>query len=368
MLKKSFEPNVLLDIALWTFSAICSLLGCIFVSLWGSITLLLIGVIAIILINVGKTQKINEKMIPPLFISTGIALTMFGIIGSSGWCAILLFAWAIISFFISCNSDKDSIEIVGLCNLCVALIGAIISFFVWMDIDCEAIYKKHEGKDWRSQTTYICVEKIINTYKQEVLQSTLFTDEQKKKLQNPANAQEILDKVNNSYTAKLNDVRTQKDSLFNVFYKQKQADFEIIHQQVSDKTEILSIKRLWLNGDITPWTYDAWTSINLTGKTRLHHSLFSMSYQHDTSLDINGTASYVGDLKLDYINIVLSDNSFVQFNIKDNPEWLLARTGEKVEVKYVPLKDEGIHLSLIDEANKPDFNLLYKKVYNPLFK
>lgn len=368
MNKKSFEPNVLLDIALWTFAAICSLLGCIFVPLWGTITFLLICVIAIILMNIGKKQKINEKMIPPLFMTTGIAMTMFGYIGSSGWCAIFMIVWIVLSLLISVDNDNDSIEIVGLCNFFVALIGAIIFFFIWMDIDVNTFYKKYYGEDERAQTLYIRTENIMNTYNQTVLQSTLFTDTQKQKLQNPVHAQEIFDEVNNFYTAKLDDARAKKDSLFNVFYKQKQADFEAVHQQFSGKKDILTIKRLWLNGDITPWTYDAWTSINLTARTRLRHSLFTMSYRHNTSLSINGKANYVGDIKLDYINIVLSDNSFVQFNIKDHPEWLLARVGEKVEVKHEHKKDEGIHFSLIDETNKPDFNRLYQKNYTPLFK
>lgn len=359
---------MLLDIALWTFAAICSLLGCIFVPLWGTVTFLLMCVIAIILMSIGKKQKINEKMIPPLFISTGLAMTMFGIIGSSGWCSILMLAWAVLSFIISIDFDKNRIEIAGFSNVCIAVMGIFISLFVWWDIDSSSFSKRYRGENWRSQTTYICTENIMNTYNQTVLQDNLFTDKQKQKLRNPANAQEIFDEINNSYTAKLNDAHAKKDSLFNVFYKQKQADFEAVHQQFSGKTEILTIKRLWLNGDVVPWTYDAWTSINLTENTRLHNSLFTMSYRHTTSLNINGKASYVGDLKLDYINIVLSDNSFVQFNIKDHPEWLLARVGEKVEVKYEHKKDEGIHFSLIDETNKPDFDRLYLKYYNPIFQ
>lgn len=96
------------------------------------------------------------------------------------------------------------------------------------------------------------------------------------------------------------------------------------------------IKRIWQNSDTQPWTYNAYTSVRLSSSKS--GGLFYSRYK--AKLEINGNAQYVGDNRLDYVNVVFSDNSFRQFKIADSPEWILAKEGELVKRdsdKFVPL-------------------------------
>ncbi len=95
--------------------------------------------------------------------------------------------------------------------------------------------------------------------------------------------------------------------------------------QDKSKPQILKIKRVWLNSDVRPWTYQAYTSIHL--------SMNSGLFYNSTNLSINGNGEYTGDSRVDYINIVFSDNSFHQFKVKESPEWLLAKEGDFVKIE-----------------------------------
>lgn len=106
--------------------------------------------------------------------------------------------------------------------------------------------------------------------------------------------------------------------------------------KVAPKPKMYRIKRIWQNSDTQPWTYSAYTSICLESS-----SFSSVLYsRHEATLKMGGSARYVGDNRLDYVNVVFSDNSFRQFKIKDSPEWILAKEGELVRRdgdKFVPL-------------------------------
>lgn len=141
-------------------------------------------------------------------------------------------------------------------------------------------------------------------------------------LQNPFLFDYTIDSLTASVKSKIEKAQIETDSLQN----------ELILLQNSGKNQMLTIKRVWLNSDVAPWTYQAYTSIHLSTRS----GLFSSS----ANLRINGNAKYVGDNRFDYVNIVFSDNSFHQFKVKDAPEWLLAKKGDWVEVdngKFVPL-------------------------------
>ena len=113
------------------------------------------------------------------------------------------------------------------------------------------------------------------------------------------------------------------DSLKQALTALQQADKPIVPKRYR-------IKRIWQNSDTQPWTYNAYTSVYLRGGGRYFSSRLKMG----------GNAQYVGDNRLDYVNVVFSDNSFRQFKVKDSPEWILAKEGELVKRdsdKFVPL-------------------------------
>ena len=207
------------------------------------------------------------------------------------------------------------------------------------------------------------MDAYMDAYNEEI-SCGLFTDAQKKELQQNTNGIKAVLKQCDT-DAKLSC--SQKDSLFGVFASIKRDDFEKIHRQFRGKTEVLTVKRVWLNGDALPWTYDAWTRLNL--RTNSYPYLMGpggIGYRYGISLEMKGKASYTGDTRLNYVNVVLSDNSFTQFNIAKNPQWLMVREGDKVEVTYRPKKDNGIHMRLINDAQNPD--MLYEQCKKPLFK
>lgn len=158
------------------------------------------------------------------------------------------------------------------------------------------------------------------------------------------------------------------DSIWEELKRCKETELETIRKQYIGKTKILRIKRLWLNGDVLPWTYNSWQSILYHFKGSYHdRGKHSGSVAGTTTPNIFGSAKYVGDNKLDYINIVFSDNSYKRFLIKDNPEWLLVKEGEKVELRYV---DTGykVGTDVGRVLEKDAFDLVISIKYVPLFK
>lgn len=97
--------------------------------------------------------------------------------------------------------------------------------------------------------------------------------------------------------------KQKNDSIWSNLIPVKEAELEFVREKYRNKTEILRIKRIWLNGDQLPWTYDAWLSVSYFHGSR-----------HSSSItpNISGHAKYTGENKLDYINVVFSDNSYKQ--------------------------------------------------------
>lgn len=163
--------------------------------------------------------------------------------------------------------------------------------------------------------------------------------------------------------------KQKNDSLFKFLYSSQILELQKEHEKYQDKFEILRIKRIWLNSNVTPWTYQSWLAISYHTKGRSSHSIFSTrgSYSGTITPNMRGNAEYVGEYKLDYVNVVFSDNSFKQFKIKDNPEWLLAKTGDKVKVCYI-IRDYNIYEDACKVLEKGAHNLIVSTKYVPLFK
>lgn len=154
--------------------------------------------------------------------------------------------------------------------------------------------------------------------------------------------------------------KEKNDSIWNNLIPVKEAELEPVREKYRNKTEILRIKRIWLNGDQLPWTYNAWLSVsyNFYGNSRHSGIITPKMYGH---------AKYTGENKLDYVNVVFSDNSYKRFLIKDNPEWLLAREGEKVERRYT-INDYQVGTDVGRVLEKDAFSLVVCTEYVPLFK
>lgn len=126
--------------------------------------------------------------------------------------------------------------------------------------------------------------------------------------------------------------KAKRDSLCNLL-----RSLEWQNRQLNNKhIGYLRIKRMWYNSDTQPWTYSGYTSVylysNTKGSSRILTRFGSIGGHTGTaSLDIKGEAHGIGDNRFDYINVILSDNSFYQFSTKNNPEWLLVKEGDLVE-------------------------------------
>lgn len=158
------------------------------------------------------------------------------------------------------------------------------------------------------------------------------------------------------------------DSIWGELQRSKKSEVEAIRKEYAGKTKILRIKRLWLNGDVLPWTYESWLSVSYHFKSSSYRSSSYKSQTNGTiTPNMSGNAKYVGENKLDYVNVVFSDNSYKRFLIKDNPEWLLAREGEQVELHYV---DNGykVGTDVGRVLEKDAFDLVIRTKYVPLFK
>lgn len=131
-----------------------------------------------------------------------------------------------------------------------------------------------------------------------------------------------------SIRAKIHRNFAIQDSLENVLTKLQQL-------AASKPKGHFRIKRIWQNSSTQPWTYWSYTHIYLRsygGSSGIFTRFGRIGQRNgDLSLQIDGKAQGTGENRLDYINVVLTDNSFYQFSIKNNPEWLLVQEGDLVE-------------------------------------
>lgn len=123
-----------------------------------------------------------------------------------------------------------------------------------------------------------------------------------------------------------NDYVLEYDKTLQTLSKPLETKLEKLRQTCKNKEEKLTITRLWLNSDVLPWSYQAYASVML----QLRHSLFSSNAR----LSLNGYAYYTGDTKLNYVNAILSDGTYLCYQIKDHQLWLLAREGDTVIRRY----------------------------------
>lgn len=183
-------------------------------------------------------------------------------------------------------------------------------------------------------------------------------------------------------TAKLHEKACNEqaigDSIWAGLISLKEAELEPVREKYRNKTEILRIRRIWLNGNLLPWTYHAWLSVSyrLSGSYRGYGgggSMFGSLSSHGGIIsgkitpDMEGQTQYTGETKLDYINVVFSDNSYERFLIKDNPGWLLAKEGEKVERRY-EINNYKAGTDVGQVLEEAPFDLVVYITYVPLFK
>ena len=185
-------------------------------------------------------------------------------------------------------------------------------------------------------------------------------------IKNPFNisfAENVISQKTAEKKLPLQAMEEKRDSIATIFVHLKQQEYEQTIKLFSNKEENLKIKRLWLNSDILPWTYEAYTSFSI--QYRHQYSLFGGS--SIASLHVSGSADYQGDCELDYVNVILSDGTYLRYQIKDNPEWLLAKEGDSVLRKY---KDKGFKLDdrIIRKLTCDMTDLCFAKEYVLQFK
>lgn len=284
-----------------------------------------------------------------IFIISGITAIVYGLNGSTGWCIWIFVVLLVLAYWLRFDVYSVVFFIAGL--ICYGY-----WFILWMDV------RMHDGQ--YAQTTYITTKKTLDFYKSNVINNNLFSKVDKNTLRDPAKAEAVFWQTAAEYEQKAALVCARKDSLFTDFVHKKEADFAVVDKKLKGRTDVLTIKRLWINSDVSPWTYEGWSDVEL--KVRGSYFLFGGTFS--ASLDANGEAEYVGENRFTYVNVVFNDNSFKQFVVKDDAKWLLAREGDKVKVSYVR-KAIGLSYTYLSAAYQQcDEDFLYEKKYEPLLK
>lgn len=350
-LKKLTEP------VLWFLAAVFLVWGW---QLWGTgpavIALIVIVVIAVYMYVLTLDEYLDEwtaQDLLPLCLSLGVAAV------SSAWMESQWFGLLILVLFM-----VGSYFLVGGIGFQVQLSGSILAFFLIMF--WEGTFGSNSSDNYFSQKELHAEWiKNVNTFpmpqtlKDEILQNPFLVSRKDNLISREISRMDSLSRILDGKTGKviaaLREVKS-REAHENCF-------------RFEDKTEILRVKYLWMTGDVLPWTYSMWKTIE-------HNMSFSGSYSGrgifssggrfsgsgTVRPDINGEASYIGNNELSYINIVFSDNSYERFSIKDNPEWLLVREGEQVKVKY---SVAYANISLEDLVKPCGY---VSKEYVPLFK
>ncbi len=233
-------------------------------------------------------------------------------------------------------------------NLIFRLLPAICAVF--LVLSTTSCFESYEEQHWNIFRENISKDKNVpDSLKKEILAMSFYTFLK----ENP------LKKETDKYNALCNQEMQKGDSIWNTLIPPKETELQAEREKYQGRTKILTIKRLWLNGNTLPWTYQSWLreSYRFSG-SRFSGSITPQKYGH---------AKYTGNNKLDYINVVFSDNSYKRFLIKDNPEWLLAKTDEKVEARYI-IKDYKVGTDVGCVLEKNAYDLVIGIEYVPLFK
>lgn len=339
------------EIIRWTLAGIFICLSFIYVgavALWG-IVLTLFMLVAFCFCE----DDVTSNDMADIALVNGLFFTVFGFKG----------------FFIAILPCVGYIAICALVyrRFHVLFLNAIIFLFGSLLFDMSAT-------DWHHQTTYETVfEKDVkqfvqytNDFNKIIKKNDVLADSEKVQISNPYFALPLLAEISNRQDQKQNQLKAQTDSLKTVknktieaFLTQKKEDFTPILNQYMDKTEIVRVKRLWQNSEVLPWTYDAYTQIFF--KMRSSRRVSS------ANLQMYGNASFTGENKLDYVNVIFSNNIYRRYLIKDHPEWLLVKEGDAVEMSYEYSKTD-LNTNLCTQFGTSDFDILFKKNFVPLYK
>ena len=198
------------------------------------------------------------------------------------------------------------------------------------------------------------------------------SDKLPQKLKNQIAANPFLS-VTNEMEQKEADMQTlifETDSMVNTMRQKKSPELTEVRNQYCKKSKILHIKKLWLNSDTKPWTYSSWKRIgyDLSVKKHIPGNGRNSYFNGTVTPNIQGESTYIGENKLDYVNIIFSDNSYQRYLIKDAPEWLFAKEGQQVKLCYN--ENENFSEKDISFTNviTNSFDLIFTKQYVPLFK
>ncbi len=336
-----------------TLEAVIWFLAAVFL-IWGGLLtgwtylVLAIGAVAfcIYLDNMDKPKydrKENSFLIGILLLCNGVFLSLFGAVSGALATFILIMS--------ALGIAKKNLGI-AILNLTSMLGFGLLLYFML-------------------GTNYDDAKKSCQDLQKQVKETKLSNAEKDELLKNPFAMCPVLEMKISAKDTDSQKYQQEGDSTFKQLEQIKSANFPEVIAKYKGKSETLRIKRIWMNGEALPWTYSAWKSVNYN--VNLHAEIYgsrwigsrSASITGNITPDERGNASYIGNNDLNYVNIVLSDNTYLRYLIKDNPEWLLVREGESVKRLYVEQKPD---LSLNNIFFKEDFDILFTTKYVPLFK
>ena len=289
-------------------------------------------------------------------LSLGISAVVYALMAHVGFGLVTFIIIALFAIMIKVETFP-----IYLCNV-FAVIFIFLTAFIY-------------GYDNYVQSSENCNSKL-NTIQGN---SSIPTELKRQIAQNPFILFEKNNPITNGIKQKENAMQVlihETDSMVTAMREKKLFELEKVQTKYSGKTQTLRIKRLWLNSETMPWTYSSWKQVeyNISMSGHISRGSFFRSSGGRVKLtgsakpNIYGNSTYTGENKLDYINIVFSDNSYRRYQIKDTPEWLLAKEGQQVLLRYDKIKTYSPKdISFINVmTNASDLTLT--KEYVPLFK
>ena len=216
-----------------------------------------------------------------------------------------------------------------------------VIFRVCLGVVCGFIFDVVGGYVDRSRYRYYADKQLYARCieEQNILKET-FDSADMAKFSNPYLFYQTADSAVQAGKVKCYNILVKTDSLKKELAKEKTTETLVI-----DFPKLLRIKRIWQNSDVQPWSYWGYTYVYLqrfggSSGVRTRFGNVIGRYPPKVLRKMSGSAREIGENRLDYINVVLSDNSFYQLKVKDSYEWLVAGEGDLVEVdgnKLVPL-------------------------------
>lgn len=357
MKKQNSESSVLPWAILWTFVAILSLFGWIFTDYGQYLAFLGAVAVGFISVNFENWRAVKAKQV-------GQENACFALVIGSIMCiacgtghpfigSLIVFFCGI--FFITDDADWNVRKTAAVYWGIVVLGGFIYSVHDKFN-EQECRYDKNAKRNHTVYTALQQQSEIYNRHVKELLNLQYFPRHFVTPLHNPYRAfkNDSAKKWLDNVLAEHDAVKHSRDSLLKLIKQEWDEELAPYKGEYAEKVETLRVKRVWMNGDVIPWTYEAWTRISV------HFRRFG------GSINISGKADFVGNQQLDYVNIVFEDNSFLKVQIKDHPDFLIIRSGERV-IRWYEAKKEKTPLEMIGATNDNRVSLLFDKKYKPLF-